>query len=78
LDIVPIARETLLDQMRDAVLVLDSTGLIVDVNQAAQNQLNASPSGWIGKQFSTILPEFSDITLDKSATSIKEKQITLT
>ncbi len=77
LDIVPIARETLLDQVSDAILVLDSTGKVVDLNNAAQEQFNTSPLAWIGKPFTEILPEFADITLEKANTQPRVKQIVL-
>lgn len=36
LDIVPIARHTVVEQMSDGVLVLDAQGRVVDINPAAQ------------------------------------------
>ncbi len=77
LDIVPIARETLLDQVKDAVIVLDSSAQVVEVNRAAENQFKCTSSAWVGRAFTGLLPEFSDITLGKSAQSIHEKQISI-
>jgi diguanylate cyclase (GGDEF)-like protein len=37
LDILPVARDTVFEQMRDAVLVTDDEGRIVDVNESALN-----------------------------------------
>ena len=43
-DVVPIARSTLVENMSDAVLVLDADGAIVDANRSA-NLLPLSPPG---------------------------------
>jgi diguanylate cyclase (GGDEF)-like protein len=40
LDIVPIARSTVVEQMSDGVLVLDALGRVVDINPAAQRLMN--------------------------------------
>lgn len=77
LDIVPIARETLLDQVKDAVIVLDSSAQVVEVNRAAENQFRSTSSDWVGKPFTSLLPEFSDITLEKSKHSSHERQIAI-
>lgn len=49
LDIVPIARSTVVEQMSDGVLVLDAQGRVVDINPAAmrlmQMEGKASPIG---------------------------------
>lgn len=78
LDIVPIARETLLDQVKDAVIVLDASAQVVEVNRAGENQFKSTSSAWVGKLFTSLLPEFSDITLDKTAFASHEKQLAIT
>ena len=47
-DVVPIARSALLDDMKDAVLVLDTSGRIADANASAKRLL-AAPEGLVGR-----------------------------
>ena len=49
LDIVPVARRTVVESMSDGVIVLDMQGRIVDVNPAAQTVIGLSASEIIGK-----------------------------
>ncbi len=49
LDIVPLAHTTLVEQMRDGVLVLDKNGLILELNRAAERILDLPPVDVIGK-----------------------------
>ncbi len=49
LDIVPVARELVIEEMADAVVVLDEEGRIVDLNPAARTILGIAPSDAIGR-----------------------------
>lgn len=49
LDIVPIAREKLIDSLSDGMIVLDTHGRIVDINQPAAQMLNSLPGKLMGK-----------------------------
>lgn len=42
LDVVPVARDVLIEKMEDGVLVIDDQNRIVDINLAAKNLLNIS------------------------------------
>lgn len=42
LDVVPVARDVLIEKMADGVLVLDSQNRVVDINQTAKTLLNVS------------------------------------
>lgn len=42
-DLVPVARQTILQRMPDAMLVLDTEGRLVDLNAAARRLLSESP-----------------------------------
>ena len=57
LDIVPVARDTVVDVMSDAVLVLDTQNRIVDLNPSAQLMLGLDVSQAVGRQVSQILPD---------------------
>ena len=48
-DIVPIARETIFEGMRDGVLVLDARDRIVDINPTARRIVGSSSSEVIGR-----------------------------
>ena len=50
LDIVPVARDAVIESMSDAVLVLDAHGRIVDMNPAAQQILRRSAADLIGQR----------------------------
>jgi diguanylate cyclase (GGDEF)-like protein len=48
LDLVPVARDVLVDTLRDAVLVLDEQYRIVDINPSARHLFNIANSASIG------------------------------
>jgi two-component system, cell cycle sensor histidine kinase and response regulator CckA len=56
LDIVPIAREAVLQNMYDGVIVIDKDENIIDMNQAAQRLADADPSVVIGHPAMQIIP----------------------
>jgi PAS domain S-box-containing protein len=49
LDIIPMARDTVLDEMPDAVIVLDALHRVVDINPAGQRMLCRSAAQSIGQ-----------------------------
>ncbi|MCL4394899.1 MAG: PAS domain-containing protein, partial [Chloroflexi bacterium] len=48
LDIVPVARELLIENMQDAVVVLDAHDRVVDLNPAAQRIIGRTASQAVG------------------------------
>ena len=58
LDIRPVAREVLIENMNDAVLVLDGQNRIVDLNPAAQRAFGRSASQLVGQPFTQIFSAF--------------------
>lgn len=58
LDIVPIARDTIIENMRDLLIVLDNQKRIIDMNQAAIDVLKMSPLKSIGQPFSNCISKF--------------------
>jgi PAS domain S-box-containing protein len=52
---VPVARDTLIEGMRDGVLVLDCQNYIIDLNPAIQSVLNLPPAKVLGQPVSQIL-----------------------
>jgi len=66
LDIIPIARDTLIENMRDGIIVVDLKNRIVDINPAAEIIINQSFKDVIGQPTTQILAEISDwISLSK-------------
>lgn len=60
LDIVPVARETVIDSMSDSVIVLDSQNRVVDMNPSAQQFIRHGRSNFIGKSIEEVWPDWSD------------------
>jgi signal transduction histidine kinase len=68
LDLVPIARYTMIEQMSDCVLVLDENNRMVDFNLAAQEIFEINQNH-LGKQIKVVLshwPEIIDLFLPNS------------
>jgi PAS domain-containing protein len=57
LDVIPIARDAVIESMGDAVLVLDARGRVVDLNPAARALLDRPSSAIMGQPISALLPE---------------------
>ena len=62
MNLIPIARGSLIENMSDGVLVLDIQGRIVDINPAMENFLEAPPSSFLGKNVSDALNIWNDST----------------
>ena len=76
LDLVPIARYTIIEQMSDCVLVLDENDRMVDFNLAAKETFEISQNH-LGKQIKVVLahwPEIVDLFLPDSE---KTSQLTI-
>jgi PAS domain S-box-containing protein len=54
LDLLPVAREAVIESMHDAVIVLDERDRIVDLNPAAQRLAHRTASGAVGRPFSQV------------------------
>ncbi len=62
LDIAPIARDTIIDGMKDGMIVIDANGRIVDINHAAQQVIGmAGEKQPIGKQVTDVLSQWSEL-----------------
>jgi PAS domain S-box-containing protein len=57
-DIVPVAREAVIDGMDDGVVVLDVGSRIVDLNRAAQRLFGCVRSDLLGKKLDQFWPEY--------------------
>jgi PAS domain S-box-containing protein len=61
LDVVPVARDVLIDSMSDSMLVLDIQHRIVDLNPAAQHFLGPSSSRYIGQSAFDVLQSWHSL-----------------
>jgi len=61
LDIVPIARHAIFENMKDIILVLDTQKRIVDLNPAALSAIGMKSWKIIGKPFTEVLSKWSNI-----------------
>jgi PAS domain S-box-containing protein len=57
LDVIPAARHTIIENMSDAVLVLDQSHRVVDLNPAARRLVATSAASPIGQPLVELLPE---------------------
>jgi PAS domain S-box-containing protein len=56
LDIVPIARDAIIEHMSDGVIILDSKSNVIDLNPAAQSILDCAEDEVVGSPVSEVLP----------------------
>ncbi len=57
LDLMPVARQAVLDNLPDAVIVVDAQSRVVHLNPTAQSLIGPQAAAQVGKPFSLILPE---------------------
>jgi PAS domain S-box-containing protein len=62
LDIVPAARDAVIESMNDVVMVLDTQNRIVDLNPAAEHALRCSKSKVIGQPATQMLTNWPELT----------------
>ena len=61
LDLMPVARETIIDRMSSGMVVLDTQNRIVDINPAAQRMVRTTRSQLIGQDALKLLPEWAGL-----------------
>ena len=59
-DPIPLARQTVIEQLQAGMLVLDLEGRVVSLNPAAERILNASAQQVTGKRVKELLPAYSE------------------
>ncbi len=62
LDLVPAARDAVIEGMSDGLIVLDSQDRIVDLNPAACRVIGCTPNQAIGRRADTLWPARPDLT----------------
>jgi diguanylate cyclase (GGDEF)-like protein len=76
-NLLPIARDAVLDQIGDAVVIINSEKHIVDLNQAAKNFSVIDPIKWIGKPFIEMFPDLKIIEFNNNLDSPKNIETSL-
>jgi PAS domain S-box-containing protein len=67
-DILPIARETVLASISDAVIVVDGRGRVAELNPAAQDVVGAGVAEAIGRPVSELWPPWKNLpSVDRAA-----------
>jgi PAS domain S-box-containing protein len=61
LDITVVARNTLVEKVPDGILVLNSEGIIIDMNPATEQMLKINKSADIGKGLSQVWPNLTKV-----------------
>ncbi|MCE7985170.1 MAG: PAS domain S-box protein [Caldilinea sp. CFX5] len=59
LTLTPVARDAVLENMRDSVIVVDNQQRIVDVNPAAAQMVNKARHELVGQSIQTLLPRWT-------------------
>jgi len=66
LDIIPIARDTTIENMRDGIIVVDLNDRVVDMNPSAEIIINLKFADIIGRSSADVLPDLAEwISLSK-------------
>ena len=60
LDVVPVARDVVIEGMYDGVIVLDAQGRVVDINPAARQLINRSDADLVGRPAVQLLSDWPD------------------
>jgi diguanylate cyclase (GGDEF)-like protein len=77
LDLVPVARDRLIEIMSDAVLVLDVQQRLVDINPAARRLMHCGIMDCVGRPAGEVLPIWSNIATYCNSKELVEAEIFL-
>jgi len=77
LDIVPIARSTLIESMGDGILVLDNQNRVVDINPAAQTMIGLSSQSSVGKSVEKVFSHWPDVVANFRTITQARTEVTL-
>jgi PAS domain S-box-containing protein len=76
-DIVPIAREYIVENMRDPVIVLDAKNRVVDMNQTALKILGKNASEVIGRPSREVFAKWPDIVSELDYLDVEQREISI-
>ncbi|HDD61535.1 MAG TPA: diguanylate cyclase [Chloroflexi bacterium] len=77
LDIIPIARDTTIENMRDGIIVVDLNDRVVDINPAAEKIINLRFANVVGRPSSEVLSDLVDWISSSKEDSTPVKVLTL-
>ncbi len=78
LDVIPAARHAVIENMSDAVLVLDQSHRLVDLNPAARRLLTKSAASAIGQPIVELLPQSaSSLSAAIAGAELREAEVAL-
>ncbi|MCP4544257.1 MAG: response regulator [Chloroflexi bacterium] len=77
LDVVPVARDTVIESMNDGMIVLDMQGRVVDINPSAQSIIGNATSQVIGQQAAQVLSAWPDLVEQYRDVSEVQTEISL-
>jgi signal transduction histidine kinase len=72
-DLVPVARDVVIDSLSDAMVVIDGARRILDMNAAAADlagrkaTIAVNEDGWVGRDVGTVFPLLKDVPLQTTA-----------
>ncbi len=75
LDIVPVARDGIIESMSDGVVVLDGRGRIVDINPAARQLIDTETLDIIGRPAAELLPCCADLLAFDATTAETQTEV---
>jgi PAS domain S-box-containing protein len=77
LDIVPAARDAVIESMSDGIIVLDVESQVVDLNPAAQDIVDRPPSEILGRSLAQVLPSYPQSMLEDAGSAETHEELTL-
>ncbi|MGI6375412.1 MAG: histidine kinase N-terminal 7TM domain-containing protein [Anaerolineae bacterium] len=78
LDVVPVARESVVERMPDAVVILDASNRVADLNLAAQQLLGLRREGALGRQAAEALAAAPDLAALTDCHAYAEVEVSVT
>ena len=78
LELIPIARDAVIESMQDAVFVLDLQHRVIDLNTAARQVLPDAPGGIAGKALSALFPQLFSLLVQLRSSGTDEAEIPMT
>jgi len=77
LDLLPVARDALIESMTDGVAVVDVQGRVADLNAAAQEMVGLTASAALGAPALAVLPGWPELARQLDANQTAQVQTTL-
>jgi PAS domain S-box-containing protein len=75
LDLIPVARDVVIEHMSDAVIILDRRHRIIDVNPATVRIVGCSAAELIGRPASSIVPNWPDVLAVSTTAPLSSAEI---